>query len=107
MFIDVTVCFCTGFMVLLTDCFNVMNPDGTSYLHIGGGAAILEELAKSNTAGIPLDAKPPWEPFFSELGGIFIAVCVLLFGFTTVLNYYYQGETAIAYLLQNKHPQSA
>ena len=32
-------------------------------------------------------------------------VCVLLFGFTTVLNYYYQGETAIAYLLQNKHPK--
>ena len=40
-FIDVTVCFCTGFMVLLTDCFNVMNPDGTSYLCIGGGSAIL------------------------------------------------------------------
>ena len=103
-FIDVTVCFCTGFMVLLTDCFNVMNPDGTSYLHIGGGAAILEELAKSNTAGIPW-TQAAVGTIFSELGGIFIAVCVLLFGFTTVLNYYYQGETAIAYLLQNKHPK--
>ncbi len=28
-----------------------------------------------------------------------------MFGFTTVLNYYYQGETALAYLLQKKEPK--
>lgn len=96
-FIDVTVCFCTGFMVLLTDCFNVS--DGTNYLHVGEGAALMAEQAASNTAGIPW-TQAAVGTIFSNLGGVFIAICVLLFGFTTVLNYYYQGETALAYLLQ-------
>ena len=36
------------------------------------------------------------------MGKVLIAVCIFLFAFTTVLNYYYQGETALAYLLGNK-----
>lgn len=103
-FIDVTVCFCTGFMVLLTDCFNVLGPDGATYLHIGGGDAILAELAESNTAGIPW-TQAAAGTVFSSAGSVFIAFCILLFGFTTVLNYYYQGETALAYLLQKSDPK--
>lgn len=96
-FIDVAVCFCTGFMVLLTDCFNVS--DGSSYLHVGEGSAIMAELAASDTAGIPW-TQAAAASVFSNLGGFFVALCILLFGFTTVLNYYYQGETALAYLLK-------
>lgn len=103
-FIDVTVCFCTGFIVLLTDCFNVLGSDGSTYLHIGGGDAILAELAQSNTAGIPW-TQAAAGTVFSSIGGVFIAFCILLFGFTTVLNYYYQGETALAYLLQKADPK--
>lgn len=103
-FIDVAVCFCTGFMVLLTDCFNVIGKDGSTYLHIGQGAETLAELAKTNTAGIPW-TQAAASTIFSSAGGIFIAFAILLFGFTTVLNYYYQGETALAYLLQKKDPK--
>lgn len=100
-FIDVAVCFCTGLMVLLTDCFNVLGKDGVSYLHVGEGAKIMSEMAATNTAGIPW-TQAAASTIFSNTGGIFIAFAILLFGFTTVLNYYYQGETALAYLLQSK-----
>jgi len=103
-FIDVTVCFCTGLMVLLTDCFNVIGTDGVSYLHIGQGSELLAELAQSNTAGIPW-TQAAVSTVFSGAGSIFIALCILLFGFTTVLNYYYQGETALAYLMQKTDPK--
>lgn len=104
-FIDVAVCFCTGFMVLLTDCFNVIGTDGSTYLHIGQGAETLAELAKSNTAGIPW-TQAAASTIFSDFGGVVIAFAILLFGFTTVLNYYYQGETAIAYLMQKASPKA-
>lgn len=100
-FIDVAVCVCTGLMVLLTDCFNVLNTDGATYLHLGQGAPIMADMAATNTAGIPW-TQAAASTVFSNIGGIFIAFAILMFGFTTVLNYYYQGETALAYLLQNK-----
>lgn len=103
-FIDVAVCFCTGFMVLLTDCFNVAGTDGTTYLHIGQGAESMAEMAQTNIAGIPW-TQAAAGTIFSNVGSIFIAFAILLFGFTTVLNYYYQGETALAYLLQKKNPK--
>lgn len=97
-FIDVAVCFCTGLMVLLSDCFNVLDSAGKNYLHIGAGADILAAQALTNSAGIPW-TQAAADTVVPQAGSIIIAVCLLFFGFTTVLNYYYQGETALAYLL--------
>lgn len=98
-FIDVSVCFCTGLMILLTDCFNVVAANGKTYIHIGNGAISMREMAKTFTAGIPWTQNAVGT-LFGRGGSIFIACCILMFGFTTVLNYYYQGETAFVYLLK-------
>lgn len=42
-YIDVAVCICSGLMAIVTDCFNVMGPDGSTYLHIGEGSAKMAE----------------------------------------------------------------
>lgn len=95
-FIDVAVCFSTGIIILISDCFNVIGPND-EYLHLGQGSKILAEQALTNSAGIP------WTQAAADTvvpggGAIIIAVCLFFFAFTTVLNYYYQGETAVAYL---------
>jgi AGCS family alanine or glycine:cation symporter len=96
-FIDITVCICTGLIILLTDCFNVRGADGI-YLHIGEGSRLMAELAKTDTAGIAWTQEGV-STLFSSAGATVVAICLFFFAFTTLLNYYYQGETAIAYLL--------
>lgn len=95
-FIDVTVCFSTGIIILISDCFNIIGAN-EEYLHLGQGSEILAEQALTNSAGIP------WTQAAANTvvpggGAIIISICLFFFAFTTVLNYYYQGETAVAYL---------
>lgn len=104
-FIDVAVCFCTGIMILLSDCFNTIGLDGEIYLHVGQGSDLLAQQTLTNSAGIPWTQAAAGS-ILPNAGPIIIAVCLLFFGFTTVLNYYYQGETAIAYLLRNGKEQT-
>jgi AGCS family alanine or glycine:cation symporter len=98
-FIDVFVCFCTALIVLLSDCFNVLGPNG-EYLHLGKGSQILAEQAVTKSAGIPW-TQAAANTVVPNIGSLVIASCILFFAFTTVLNYYYQGETALAYLFNN------
>ncbi|WP_191090696.1 alanine/glycine:cation symporter family protein [Niallia endozanthoxylica] len=97
-FIDVLVCFCTGLIVLMTDTFNVLAKDAVTYLHIGEGSEIMTEMAEKNVAGIPW-TQAAANSLIPEFGSIIIAICLLFFAFTTLLSYYYQGETALVYLL--------
>lgn len=43
--------------------------------------------------------------FPGNFGGILLAFFLFFFAFTTLLNYYYQGETAIAYMLYKQSPK--
>jgi len=97
-FIDVLVCFCTGLIVLMIDTFNVLAKDAVTYLHIGEDSEIMTEMAEKNVAGITW-TQAAANSVIPEFGSIIIAICLLFFAFTTILSYYYQGETAIVYLL--------
>lgn len=100
-YIDFLVCLCTGLMILVTDCFNVLGPDGTTVIHIGQGSAAMQGYAESGDAGINF-AQEAVGTIIPKYGAMIVAVCLFFFAFTCVINYYYQGETAIAYLGRNK-----
>lgn len=100
-FIDVFVCICTGLIIILTDCYNVKGTDGT-VLHIGQGSPVMAQQAADDTAGIVWAQQGLNTIFPNNIGATILAIFLFFFAFTTLLNYYYQGETAIAYLLYNK-----
>ncbi|RGY99665.1 amino acid carrier protein [Clostridium sp. AM58-1XD] len=100
-YIDVFVCICTGLIIILTDCFNVKGVDGT-ILHLGQGSAIMAQQAAEDSAGIIWAQEALNTIFPGGIGATVLAFFLFFFAFTTLLNYYYQGETAIAYLLYNK-----
>lgn len=98
-YIDVLVCFCSGIMVVVTDCFNVLSSDGVTFMHIGEGSETMAEQAASLTAGVVWvqEAASTVIPF----GGAIIAICLTLFAYSTCLAYYYEGESGLAYLMRN------
>lgn len=102
-YIDVTVCFCSGIMALVTDCFNVLGPDGTSYLHIGEGSAAMAQQAATNTAGV-VWVQEGANTVMPGFGGAIIAIALTLFAYSTCIAYYYEGESGLAYLAR-KLPQ--
>ncbi|MDO5531926.1 sodium:alanine symporter family protein [Sutterella sp.] len=81
------VCSATGFMVLMTDCYNVVTPDGT-FLHEG---------LKGVEAG-PVYTQMAIDQLMPGWGGPFIAIAIFFFAFTTILGYYYMAETCTAYI---------
>lgn len=101
-FADVLVCFGTGLIILLSDCFNVLS--GETYLHLGQGSPILAEQAAINSAGVPW-AQAAANTVVPGWGAAIIAVCLSFFAFTTMLNQYHQGETALSFLFKNADPK--
>ena len=89
---DIIICTCSGLMILVTDCFN------TASGYIGSGSSQMAALAASGKNGIvfPQEAVGTLMP---GLGEFVMGVVVILFAFTTILSYYYQAETGMAYLL--------
>jgi AGCS family alanine or glycine:cation symporter len=80
------VCSATGFMMLMTNCFNVLGEDGVTFL--------------VNNLG-DMEAGPQWvqaalSSQLSTFGSIFIAIEMFLFGYTTILNLYYGAETNLS-----------
>lgn len=98
-FIDVAVCLCTGLLVMATDCFNVQGLDG-SYLYIGKGSSVMADLAVTGTADISW-TQEALGTLMPHIGTVLIAFCLLFFSFTTNMNHYYGGETAVRYLFRN------
>lgn len=83
------VCSATGFMILLTGCYNVVGPDGAAVAtHLAG-----IEAGPGYTQAAVESLMPGW-------GSPFVAVALFFFAFTTILAYYYQAETNIVYLLK-------
>lgn len=99
-YIDVAVCFCSGIMALVTDCFNVLGPDGVNYMHIGAGSAQMAEQAATNTAGV-VWVQEAANTVIPVVGGAFIAIALTCFAYSTCIAYYYEGESGLAYLFRN------
>lgn len=94
------VCSATGFMILMTDCFNVLNENTGKYLHVSGNAA-MQKLAESQTVG-PQFTQEAVKTVVGGFGGWFVAICLAFFAFTTIMAYYYQAESNVAYIFRHQ-----
>ncbi len=94
----VIVCTCTGLMLLLTDAFN------TSFGYVGSGSPELAALAKEGKDGI-IFVQLAAQTVLGSFAHIAIAIILLLFSFTCIISYYYEGETAAMYLFQREDQQ--
>lgn len=75
-YIDVAVCACSGIMALVTDCFNVLNADGTTFKYIGAGSAQMQAQADSMTAGV-VWVQEAANTALPVIGGIIIAIALI------------------------------
>lgn len=101
------VCSATGFMILMTGAYNVL---GTR--DIGGGikgaegATFITEgiprFAENGTVGPEFTQEAVSKVIGGGLGISFVAICLALFAFTTIMSYYYQAESNFAYLFREK-----
>ncbi len=83
-FIDtVVVCTATALSVLVTGAYNVKGANG-DFLK---GAQLTQQAFRSS---------------FGEFGAILLAVCLAFFAFTTIIGWYYFGESNIKYLSGKK-----
>ena len=83
------VCSATAFMILITGAYNV---------HGEGSQFIIQNIAPTIDANSPAFTQYAMENTIPGLGAPFVAVALFFFAFTTILAYYYQAETNIAYL---------
>ena len=74
-------------MVLMTGCYNIVDPNG----------AVLHEGLPGVEAG-PVYTQLAIDQLMPGWGGPFIAIALFFFAFTTILGYYYMAETNTAYL---------
>lgn len=81
------VCSATGFMILMTGCYNMVAPTGK---------AIYEGLPGVEAG--PVYTQAAIDQLMPGWGGPFIAITIFFFAFTTILGYYYMAETNVAYL---------
>lgn len=85
------ICSFTAFIVLVTDCYNVFD---------GNGTAIVENLpGVEEGAGYVISAV---NTLISGFGGIAVTIMLVVFSFTTLMTTYYSGETNVAYIFKNQ-----
>ena len=87
------VCSATGFMLLITGKYNVINPVAGA----NGATQFLYEGAKNIASG-PGYTQSAMDTVFPGLGGYFVAIALFFFAFTTIVAYYYIAETNISYI---------
>ncbi|MGL4485242.1 MAG: alanine/glycine:cation symporter family protein, partial [Anaerovoracaceae bacterium] len=93
------ICSATAFMILITDCFNVIGKDGTM-LYVGEGSSQMAEFAATETVG-PQYVQTAIGTLFGGFGGPFVAIILAFFAFTTIMSYYYQAECNVTYLFKD------
>ncbi len=81
------VCTATAFMIIITKSYNVMGADGS---------AIVSNL--ENVEAGPLYTQTAVDTLIPGFGSAFVAIALFLFAFTTLIAYYYAGETATVYI---------
>lgn len=94
------VCSATGFMLLMTNSFNVLNTATGDYLHVGGSDT-MKALAETQTVG-PEFTQEAVNTVVAGFGGWFVAICLAFFAFTTIMAYYYQAESNVAYIFRHQ-----
>lgn len=81
------VCTATAFMILFTGQYNVSNPEGgfiVEYLpNVQAGAEFTQYAVAQH---------------FPLIGGVFVALALFFFAFTTIMAYYYIAETNISFI---------
>ncbi len=82
------VCTATAFMILITKSYNVIDASGNT---------IISNNPKLIEAG-PLYTQAAVDSVFPGFGAAFVAIALFLFAFTTLVAYYYAGETATVYI---------
>ncbi len=83
------VCTATALMILFTGQYNVVNPAGGFIVENIPGSAIGAEFTQMAV-----------NAHFPSLGAGFVALSLFFFAFTTIMAYYYIGETNFSYLKQ-------
>ncbi len=81
------VCSATGFMILMTGMYNLIDAQGV-FRHQGLPGEIPGPVYTQEAIN---QIMPGW-------GGPFIGITIFFFAFTTILGYYYMAETNVAYL---------
>lgn len=81
------VCTATALMILMTDSFNVLGPEGK----------LIVERLPGVEAG-PVYTQLAIDQWMPGLGSGFVAVTIFFFAFTSLLNFYYNAETNVTYL---------
>ncbi len=87
------VCTATAIMILATNAFNVADPANQG----GFLMQALPGVEKSNFTQMAVDSVVP------GFGGVFVAVALFFFTFTTVLAYAFYTDSSIAYLFKTNH----
>ncbi|MDF2158555.1 alanine/glycine:cation symporter family protein [Algoriphagus sp. CAU 1675] len=81
------VCTATAFMILFTNQYNVINPEGGFIVENLPGASIGPEFTQMAIS-----------THFPTIGAGFIAIALMFFSFTTIMAYYYIAETNLSFL---------
>ena len=89
------VCSATGFMILLTGCYNVIGPNGQTIVNNLPGV----EVGPAYTQAAVETLMPGW-------GSPFVALALFFFAFTTIVGWYFFGEQNVKYLLGLRWVQS-
>lgn len=84
------ICTATALMILFTNQYNVLNPEGGYIVENVPGALIGPEYTQ-----LAVNAH------FPSIGSGFVAISLLFFAFTTLMAYYYIAETNLSYLNKN------
>ena len=100
------VCSATGFMILMTNSFNTLATYGSggSIKGTEGATFIFEglpDLAQNGIIG-PQFTQAGVSTLFPTFGASFVAVCLALFAFTTIMSYYYQAESNFSYIFRER-----
>ncbi len=92
------VCSATGFMILLTDSYNLINKSG--------------EIVYSGVNAVGIEAGPAYTQaavstvLGNTIGPIFVAIALFFFAFTTCMAYYYIAECNAVYLTSKKNKET-
>jgi len=84
------VCSATAFMVLITDSYNVINPKT--------GEFVVRYLSDVQEVGAVFVQRAA-ETLAPNFGGVFIAIALFFFSFTSLMAAYYIGETNVLYFI--------
>ncbi|HEY8364677.1 MAG TPA: alanine/glycine:cation symporter family protein [Haloplasmataceae bacterium] len=89
-FIDtIVICSATAFMILITDCFNVI--DGNKVLYIG----LLGQDYNSFVSEAINTVIPNWGPFF-------VSLAIFLFAYTSLFSSFYNAQSNLIFLFSHK-----